>query len=552
MAKGLLNFNHCGKNLVTIIILFSTSSTLAIENQQTPVPHLAEDVRKISSNSGQDGDLGYEDNTEHQFCSAITLRTNAVGIWGRVKKDPLRMEHDVPSCLSNAVMEVWDRCEKRTDLVQGRSDFRDDCVVGSLMNYHPPLMDDSVRLSLGIGKPKWTVSKRGYDETQDGQKIKWAEVYLDQNCNWLPELPESGQMCKAEIDWLVSPISLVWSGESLDKESKIVQFALDPSKPSQWVAWRASAEAPLLVYDPQHTGQITSGAQLFGNWTFGGNKVASLVGSKLSSKISPWEDGYQPLATLDQNGDSVLTDSELAPLGLWFDANRDAITQPGEVVELQRTGVTKIYTKPDGRDDKEQLVFATLGYERKQDGKNITKASIDWFAITGQSVTDVAERYIQSVGTLPKTELGLVGETKTIESKPSHGESLKLTSASSSADQILGLWRWRTNESESSRSEGMFVFGKKNGGLTGYSIVEFGYAEDNQSTNRNIRVTKLNVEKINSDGTITFSAIPDPLEQVKITSTVKLSPDGLLLAGNSNLVNQKTKRTLRYAWSASR
>ena len=76
---------------------------------------------------------------------------------------------------------------------------------------------------------------------------------------------------------LVAPVSLIWDEDvALETEAALVQFPLNPHESGKWYQWKASAAAPLVVYDPQHRGAITSGAQLFGHWTFGGKQTALL------------------------------------------------------------------------------------------------------------------------------------------------------------------------------------------------------------------------------------------------------------------------------------
>jgi hypothetical protein len=58
-----------------------------------------------------------------------------------------------------------------------------------------------------------------------------------------------------------------------------------------------------------------SGQDLFGTSTWG----------------RAWENGYQPLATLDLNKDGELSGQELSGLYVWRDLNGDAVADPGEV-----------------------------------------------------------------------------------------------------------------------------------------------------------------------------------------------------------------------------
>jgi hypothetical protein len=141
------------------------------------------------------------------------------------------------------------------------------------------------------------------------------------------------------------------------------QFDLDGSGPSmawEWVGPRAG----LLVWDPDGKGRITSGKQLFGNVTWG----------------KKWKDGYQPLATLDANRDGKLAGKELAKLGIWADADSDAVAGTGEVKPLSAHGVTSIGLKATR--DEVGNAWAKAGFTRRQlGGKEQTYASWDWIAL---------------------------------------------------------------------------------------------------------------------------------------------------------------------------
>ncbi len=91
----------------------------------------------------------------------------------------------------------------------------------------------------------------------------------------------------------------------------------------------------ILVWDPNHTGNITSGLQLFGNvtwWLF-------------------WNDGYEPLAALDNDHNGWLEGTELQGIAVWFDRNGDGVAQPGEVVSLDLLGIKRIAVQSAGLTD---------------------------------------------------------------------------------------------------------------------------------------------------------------------------------------------------------
>ncbi len=90
-----------------------------------------------------------------------------------------------------------------------------------------------------------------------------------------------------------------------------------------------------LVWDPLHTGKITSARQLFGSYTF-----------QIFRKT-----GYDALAALDDNGDGFLSDSELRGISVWFDRNSDGVSQPAEVTPVEDLPIRSIATSAHERDD---------------------------------------------------------------------------------------------------------------------------------------------------------------------------------------------------------
>ena len=126
----------------------------------------------------------------------------------------------------------------------------------------------------------------------------------------------------------------------------VVSFSIDARQPDAFSLWKASEKAPLLVYDPTHSGNVASAKQLFGTYTFGG-KTTKVADYQSDAVRTPWGNGYEALALLDSNRDGKLSGKELKDLALWFDQNRDGVSQPGEVKSLSALGVTALYYKPD-------------------------------------------------------------------------------------------------------------------------------------------------------------------------------------------------------------
>ncbi len=89
-----------------------------------------------------------------------------------------------------------------------------------------------------------------------------------------------------------------------------------------WVSKRAG----ILVWDPQHTGQITSSRQMFGTMTW----------------QMFFRDGYEALSMLDRDGDHRLSGSELNGIAVWQDSNSNSTSDTGEVIPAEKAGITSI------------------------------------------------------------------------------------------------------------------------------------------------------------------------------------------------------------------
>jgi hypothetical protein len=142
------------------------------------------------------------------------------------------------------------------------------------------------------------------------------------------------QFAGEEVYELVTPIVLSLSGRQIDdliEGSARVSFNLAGFGPARTWPWLKPA-AGLLVWDPQRTGEIVSGRQLFGSFTF---QIA-------------WTNGYDALAALDDDGDGILRGAELDGIRVWFDRNSDGISTPEEVVDLADCGIVGIAVKADG------------------------------------------------------------------------------------------------------------------------------------------------------------------------------------------------------------
>lgn len=127
----------------------------------------------------------------------------------------------------------------------------------------------------------------------------------------------------------VTPIAIpLQDGLSLaevEHRAARISFDADGSGRAKEWSW-ITPEAGWLVYDQRGTGRIDSALSLFGNVTF----------------WCFWNSGYEPLASLDNDGDGELSGRELAHLAIWRDANGNGVSDPGEVKPLAAWGIVSL------------------------------------------------------------------------------------------------------------------------------------------------------------------------------------------------------------------
>jgi hypothetical protein len=116
--------------------------------------------------------------------------------------------------------------------------------------------------------------------------------------------------------------------DELLAKSHTVRFDLDGDGVAELRPW-VKPDTAILVWDPEQTGRITSGRQLFGNMTF----------------FMLFSDGYRALDALDDDRDGQLAGEELTGLAVWHDRNTNGISEPGEVTPIDRTPIHAIRTQ---------------------------------------------------------------------------------------------------------------------------------------------------------------------------------------------------------------
>ncbi len=296
---------------------------------------------------------------------------------------------------------------------------------------------------------------------------------VDSSCNPVPlsELNSlDGKQCIMDLAATLnfrasSPISLLWDGASeLPHKAAFVHFPLDLSGTDKWYAWYASDATPLLVYDPNHLGDINSAQQLFGNWSFGGKRAAHQVAAGGGQSAEPWRDGYEALATLDQNGDQQISGAELQPLALWFDSNRDGISQRGEVKPIRSLNVHRLYLGPTSTNELTKNVTVKVGFERLVDGVPTTGTTVDWYSQGGDSLTELVAKQQSKDQFNPVESVGALVTQSIPGLRIAHGRLAENS-------PVSGDWLWYGAGESSKGAQGILTLAEvEEGGIQGVSM----------------------------------------------------------------------------------
>ncbi len=138
--------------------------------------------------------------------------------------------------------------------------------------------------------------------------------------------------CVSDITPIVLSLDACKSLDELIAPELSVPFDLDGDAVDELWPWIAPGTG-WLVWDPKHTGVITSGRQLFGSasgWFF-------------------FPDGYRVLDALDDDRNGELRGAELLGLSVWFDRDLDGVSDRGEVVPVETLGIVALATEATER-----------------------------------------------------------------------------------------------------------------------------------------------------------------------------------------------------------
>jgi hypothetical protein len=385
--------------------------------------------------------------------------------------------------------------------------------------------------------------------------------YFDKNCNSVNP-PANAKVCGyAGVSW--SPISLILDNEvSINEDMQVVEFNLTGNKKTEFVIWKASKDAPLLVYDPENKGKVTGTKQLFGNFTYGG-KTLNLKDYYSEGTREPWKNGYEALAILDKDNSGDLLGGELDDLALWFDENRNAISEEGEVKALREVGITKLFYKEAQKVVNSNDLKLEVGFERETAAGIISGSSIDWFTEIFPSKSEA----LSSLSGIFKSSVarGMIGEEfGSVEisdsSVSSHANSPKGIDLDY-RNNLTGYWVWTILEKGSSNNPGVFVLTEDSKDkLYGYTISSV-FLDDNKNEIKSAMVAVPGAGEVDRSDmsniaiSMNFKDLDAGGESI---SKAKLSSDGTVLEGSSEQIykikigDEVKSTTISYKWIATK
>ena len=408
----------------------------------------------------------------------------------------------------------------------------------------------------------------GYNYSRDGNPLlKPVTYYMDENCKYT-RISDEKKVCGfAGVSW--SPISLVFDeNTNLNEGVQVVPFSVDARQPSAFSVWKASAQAPLLVYDPQRTGKVNSARQLFGNYSFGGRSSTPSI-DESAPLGEPWTHGYEALGTLDADRDGKISGGELESLSLWFDGNRNGVSDDGEVVPVSERDVFEIYYQDPASSDGSKDVHLSRGFTRVVDGHEVVGASVDWYAETFMNEHEASEAlHAKVLDTRHDDMTGMMSIDQGDDSSLAPFSGLRNTDpstftphvATNHSNDLSGYWNWKTSDSEGENHPGFFAFEQEGDKVHGYSVIEAILDENSDGLHSAVRIVPAAGEVRegpNGEKTLSFKLF-DASGEVTVTSTATISSSGTVLEGTTvqkvASADNGTTRSVEtsYAWKAEK
>jgi hypothetical protein len=255
-----------------------------------------------------------------------------------------------------------------------------------------------------------------------------------------------------------------------------------------------------------------------------------------------WTNGYEALATFDKNGDGAVSGDELSEISLWFDKNRDGVSQEGEVKRATSAGVTHLYLKADREVDGGP--FATKGYTRTENGVAKDGSSFDWVEKEASSSDSVALGGISDPGDVSSAS----------SSQPqSDSIGVKITGAATGPSSKL-FGQWILERSDNKDSGGVLIFQPDEQGIAGLALKPNGL--------RNVENVAAEVAfshfvaktDVNRAGHLEVAFLVEGVSGARLRNVATLSTDGNTLEGKTVVSRSTLAKSggYEYTWRARR
>ncbi|HMP49594.1 MAG TPA: hypothetical protein PKA63_13085 [Oligoflexia bacterium] len=457
-------------------------------------------------------------------------------------------------CLNRLLDQALSACEPSKRMRNGRGQtgvFYDDCVAAffrgntdqGFYGFKFPSPVQGSRRVVWEERPQY--SQTGKYLGTSREQVILGHLFMDQNCNSvvIDDLDLVQQCLVARLDYAGSPISIILDPSYYVEDSTIVNFSLDPvGCPGCVSEWKASSSAPLLVFDPSHTGVITDASQLFGNWTFGGNRLASLASGSLQE--SRWEHGFKALATLDTNFDGKISGEELKNLGAWFDKNRNGISEAGEVLSLEKIGINTLYYKNSKADVFGNMVLE-LGYDREVEGGKVSGSLVDWYGKVANNAQQLLSNTVAAnVLKHNNSRTNFADSINSLKNNSSLDNVVSVADVSKINIDIDGSWDWIGVLADGTSIGGTLILRNTDGVVAGYSFAETSVKV------RNEKMSFINVVPVygkQSDSGIDFHLAGT---NDTVHSSVRLNQANNQLEGKTKV--NAGEKNMEYSWVAER
>jgi hypothetical protein len=383
-------------------------------------------------------------------------------------------------------------------------------------------------------------------------------IVVDQDCNMVEQSKiqetcgSKGITSKNYTSWGKStPLSLVLDDSyDINAHVSIVSFPVNPTAGKSYWIWKGSEQSPLLVYDPEHTGKIRTAAQLFGNYTFGGKRLAS---NDISADLSDtsWANGFEALGSLDANRDGEIAGDELEPLALWFDAKSDGVASPGEVRSLASVGIVGLRYSIDTKDDINHVLISKRGFKRELNGRQSLGAIVDWSSEGAENHFTLLSRRLAAVGSAEIKDVAPL--------KPKLHQNKGRESALSEGTGVAGLWKWKLDKNTDTNpiDEGLFILGQRGELVKGTSLMQLPFEIPQSSgVDQKLMVSFSGLSghmTKQDDGSVSL-AFTNQVRGSVVFNEAIMSADGKSMKGSSRAVvaSGGELSDITYSWTAKR